>query len=254
MPEIQEIRKNKRIPGLDIPVDLYSPLGTPIDQLSADFLKHESRLALAGSGMASARLNPAWVALAEIVRRINREPYHHMTGRVVFQKLAYFATRDGLPTGLRFSRNSYGPFAGELAKVSSRLINNGILREEKIGQGFEVTPGPSFKDAAGHLAPDIEQWEPIIDRVTDLFLRMGPREGETAGTVAFVADELRQLRGTKPTEMDVWNEVKCWKMKRKLPLNDADIASTIRNLALLRWLDVEPSTDLPVPAEDLLSV
>jgi len=37
-----------------------------------------------------------------------------------------------------------------------------------------------------------------------------------------------------------------WKQKRRPPLNQADVAETIRNLSILEWLKVKPSQELPV--------
>ena len=45
-----------------------------------------------------------------------------------------------------------------------------------------------------------------------------------------------------------------WKQRRRPPLNERDVALAIRNLAMLGWIDVEASTDLPVSEEELLAV
>lgn len=54
-------------------------------------------------------INPAWIALIEILRRIEAQPYHWPTGRTIFQKMAYVATREGLPTELVYQKGSPGP-------------------------------------------------------------------------------------------------------------------------------------------------
>src|SRR5712691_11551918 len=48
-----------------------------------------------------------------------------------FQKIAYFATQFGIPTGLRYERGSYGPFSPQLKGLIARLANNGLIREER---------------------------------------------------------------------------------------------------------------------------
>jgi len=45
-----------------------------------------------------------------------------------------------------------------------------------------------------------------------------------------------------------------WKQKRRPPLNEAEVAKTIRNLAALGWLNVSASNDLPVPEETACEV
>ncbi len=200
------------------------------------------------------RMNPAWVALVEIVDRIEQEPYHWPVGRTMFQKIAYFATELGLPTGLHFSRGSYGPFASELKPLISRLVDNGVLREEMIGRMFAVRPGPTFREARGSYRRQIQQWDAIIERVADLFLRLKTQDAEIAATVHCAAQGLAKGTNTRPTEMDIFEEVNRWKQRRRPPLDDLEIADTIRNLSALCWLDVRASPELPLSEDALLNV
>lgn len=48
------------------------------------------------------------------------------------------------------------------------------------------------------------------------------------------------------TERDILNEVMKWKQKRRPPLNEKEVAETIRNLGVLKWFVVKPSNDLPI--------
>ena len=103
---------------IDIPVELYAPYGTPHEELLPGFLAHDPPLEVMYSGMPEPRwVQPAWVALVEILKRIEEQPYHWPVGRTIFQKIAYVATALGLPTGLQFERGSYGPFSRELKKL-----------------------------------------------------------------------------------------------------------------------------------------
>jgi hypothetical protein len=190
------------------------------------------------------------MALIEILRRVQQETYHQPVGRTMFQKIAYFATRSGIPTGLDYSRGSYGPFAAELKPILTRLANNGLLREEQLGNMLALTPGPTYHDARQRYANDLQQWEPLIGRLTDLFLRIrNTHQAELAATVHFAA---QSLPSEQATEADVLDEVMKWKERRRPPLSDVDVASTIRNLAALGWLNVKPSAELPI-SEDVLN-
>jgi len=64
--------------------------------------------------------------------------------------LAYFATAAGIPTRLEFERASYGPFAVDLKKVQTTMINNGLIVEERRGQMFEISIAAGVSAAAGH--------------------------------------------------------------------------------------------------------
>ena len=44
-----------------------------------------------------------------------------------------------------------------------------------------------------------------------------------------------------------------WKQKRRPPLDEATVASTIRNLGMLRWLNVKASPNLPLREEEVLA-
>ncbi len=201
------------------------------------------------------KINPAWVALVEILARIEHEPYHAPIGRTIFQKIAYFATESGLPTGLHYQRGSYGPFASDVKSLVTKLVNNGLLREERRGRMLVLIPGPTYEDTAGLTQSYLETWEALIERVVDLFLRIKQTDqAEIAATVHFAASDLSKDAGGKPTETEVLREVMGWKQRRKPPLEEDEVAETIRGLGVLRWLDVAPSVDLPVSDDALLHV
>lgn len=235
---------------LGIPVELYAPHGTPVRQLALDFLTREpaadmERLPSDQAGT----LEPGLVALVEVLARLEREAYHWPVGRMAFQKLAYFATQLDLPTGLSFVRGSYGPYSPALKAQLTRLVNNGLVREDRLGQMFRVCVGPTFANARREYLDVIRQAEPEIEQLHDLFARMNTREAELAATVDFAARELRATTNQAPSEAEVLRAVMAWKQKRRPPFEEGEVAVAIRNLAGLGWVDVSPSKDLAVPAE-----
>jgi len=245
----------RHLSRFDIPVELYAPLGTPADQLETQFLSQVPVSSNeAGRSNESSKINPAWLALVEIIARIIREPYHWPVGRTTFQKIAYFATALGLPTELNYSRSSYGPFAPELKPLTTRLVNNGLIREDRLGNMFAVKPGPTYKDATKAFAAELGEWEEIIDRVTDLFLRMRTGQAEVAATVYFVARQLAESLQSRPSEAQILEEVKRWKQKRRPPLQEEEVAQSIRSLNMLGWIDAAVSNELPIPQEALVEV
>ena len=235
---------------LNIPVELYAPHGTLADELTAEFLARDvGRAAVAVHEGKAPSLTPGVIALVEILRRIEAEPYRWPMGRVMFQKLAYFATNQGLNTGLRFARGSFGPFAADLKEKVTRLLNNGLIEERELGRMFEVHVGSTYPDARRNVEREITEYADAIDRVADLLLRMNTREAELAATVHYAAEELAEKLRRRPTEREVLDAVLHWKQRRRPPLDTSDIAKTIRHLASLGWLHVTGSADLPVPQE-----
>lgn len=227
---------------LDIPVEMYAPLGTPSEELEASFLgQHVSIHENIGAEVEQPRINPAWIALVEIVARIGREYYHWPVGHTRFQKIAYFATALGLPTGFEFQRNSYGPFSSEAKAVLIKLVNNGLLHEDPGEKMLVLRAGPTYIDAihAPVYQRTLAEWEPQLDRVTDLLLRIPTRDTELVATVHYTWVSLLQEKAQRVSQAQVLEEVRRWKLRRRPPIDDDVIIQTIWNLSALGWIDVE---------------
>jgi uncharacterized protein YwgA/O-acetyl-ADP-ribose deacetylase (regulator of RNase III) len=238
--------------ALDIPVELYAPFGTPHEELQVSFLDNVQDMI--SREAVPYKIYPAWVAIVEVLKRIEEEPFHWPVGRTTLQKIAYFASECGIPTGLKYQRGSYGPYAPSLKERITALVNNGLVREEQLGRMFAIHVGQTFPDARKAYEQQITEWEPIIDKVADLFMRMNTQQAEVAATVHFVAREAKSLPGDKPTEKEVLDSVMKWKQKRRPPLAEKEVAVTVRNLNMLSWIRAEVSSDLPITEEDILHV
>jgi O-acetyl-ADP-ribose deacetylase (regulator of RNase III)/uncharacterized protein YwgA len=240
---------------MDIPVELYAPYGTPHEELRLEFLQGDTTAKENGSAMPEPQwIKPAWVALVEILQRLEEQPYHPAVGRTTFQKIAYVATQEGLPTDLHHQKGSYGPYSEELKGLTARLINNGLIREEKLGRMLGIKVGPTFKDARKAYETDLKQWETIIEKTADLFMRLDTKQAEVVATVLFAAQALQEREKTRPSESDVLKAVMDWKQRRRPPLEEPEVALTVRNLAALKWLQVTPSSNLPLPDETGLDI
>ncbi|MCK5219764.1 macro domain-containing protein, partial [bacterium] len=81
---------------LEIPVELYAPYGTPHKELEPQFLNDENHNLPNEQTMPNSQwVKPAWIALVEILKRIEDQPYHWPIGRTTFQKIAFIATEQG---------------------------------------------------------------------------------------------------------------------------------------------------------------
>jgi hypothetical protein len=167
-------------------------------------------------------------------------------------KIAYVATNEGLPTGLRYQRSSFGPFSEDLKGVETKLINNGLLQEERHGRMFVVKVGPNFNRIRQRYASSFEQWAKILEKTADLFTRVNTDQAEVIATVLFTAREVEREKQEPPSEGEVLEAVMHWKQKRRPPLDKHTVASTIRNLATLKWLAVKADPMLPVPEEETI--
>jgi uncharacterized protein YwgA/O-acetyl-ADP-ribose deacetylase (regulator of RNase III) len=220
---------------LDIPVELYAPHGSSL--LSENQLE---LLDQGDDGEAQAwRVEPWLVAIAEIVGRLESQRYHWPVGRTMLQKIVYFANVDGLPTGLHFTRGSFGPFSAGLKPAVARLQNNGILREHQRGNMIEVLTGPAFDDARASYKDQLEAWNVIIDHVVDLAARFNTRGAEIAATVHYATEELRTQLGHSPTAANVITYVEEWKGGHHPRVQRDDILRAIVNLGTRGWLEAD---------------
>ncbi len=245
----------RHLKQLEIHAVLFAPFGTPHEELKPAFLDAREEARPKASEQAPGyRVLPSWVALVDILQRVESEPYHRPVGRVTFQKIAYFATESGIPTGLRYRRGSFGPYAPEVKRHVTNLVNNGLIREERIGRMFAVRVGQTFEDARRAYADQLSQWRNVLEKVADLFMRVNTQQAEVAATVHFAANELKNRGEFQVEEATVLRAVMDWKQRRRPPLEEKEVALTIRNLNMLSWIGARVSPDLPLTEEDVLNV
>jgi O-acetyl-ADP-ribose deacetylase (regulator of RNase III)/uncharacterized protein YwgA len=236
---------------MDIPVELYAPYNTLHEELQVQFLAGHESLQLQTPD--PKWILPGWVALVEIIRRLEDEPYHQrlLIGKVIFQKIAYVATRGGIETQLEFQKGSYGPYSSVLQKnVLSRLVNNGLIQHEYLGKIHSIKPGPTFADARKAYLKNLRNWDQIIGKVVDLFMRLNTEQSEIIATIMFATDQLEFVNNQTPSEQDVFDYVMKWKELKKPPLSPQKVADAIRNLAILDWIEVKPSKCIPLSVEE----
>ena len=225
---------------MDIPVELYTPLNIPLEQIQVEFLSggilntpNRNELNYKET------IKPGWFLLVEILNRIEQETYHWPIGRTSFQKIAYVATLLDIPTQLKFEQRSYGPFAPELKLIISKLSNNGLIREERYGKMLKVMVGSTFQKSRESYKNDIAKWDIEIDRITDLFLRIKTDQSELIATVLYTANILSRTNNSI-SEEDISKYILKWKVKRRPKMDEKGLGDTIQNLAALGWLDIKP--------------
>jgi len=240
---------------MDIPVEIYAPYGTHSKELTIEFLEQsETTIPSMREKHVQSSINAAWIALVEILQRIEKQPYHWPVGRVIFQKIAYVATLQGLPTGFVYKKGSFGPFCNELKNAETKLVNNNLLQEERRGNMFVVKVGPNYERIRKDYIQYFVEWKNVIEKITDLFLRMNTEQAEIVATIMYATDKLKKEINRIPDETEVLESVMQWKQKRRPPLEKLIVAEIIRNLGILRWLDIKPDKKLPVSEDDFAHV
>jgi Macro domain len=237
----------ERLSRLEIPVALYAPFDTPHAELTPRYLQRT----LSSNGSSDdvpqqRRLQPGWVALAAALADLQSDPHHWPIGKTSFQKLAYFLTVAGVPTGLEFERSTYGPYATDLTRVISTLVNNDLLEESQLGRMIELKVGDTFRDARVAYEHELANWDDQIHRAADLLARLKTNDAEIAATVHLVASEIASATGEPPTDEAILTEVMEWKQRKRPPLREDEVLNAIHSLAMLGWLQVAHSERTPI--------
>jgi hypothetical protein len=113
------------------------------------------------------------------------------------------------------------------------------MKERPGGQMFVLSVGPTFDAARVAYAEDLRRWEPSIEAVADLFLRMTTRRAEVAATVHFVFKQLSDRKGSVPTDKEVFAEVMRWKQRRRPAPSEGEVLEMIRALTIVGWVEVK---------------
>lgn len=60
-------------------------------------------------------------------------------GKKAFQKIFYFLTCQGVPTGLNYTLYHYGPYSADLDHQTDIMQELGAIKVEKLGNRFDIT-------------------------------------------------------------------------------------------------------------------
>jgi O-acetyl-ADP-ribose deacetylase (regulator of RNase III)/uncharacterized protein YwgA len=227
-------------------VEVYAPYGTPANQLTEEFLAAPAQMSLSGKGHRTEKLNPDWVALVEVLREIQSQPYANPIGRTIFQKLCYVLTEMGVPTGFEFGKGSYGPFSSDVKAALHEMANRNWLQEKPLGRMVALTVGPQYEKDRPKFAAQIEANQKRVTKAVDLFSRIKSTEqAEEVLTVLYASRQVKQALDTGAvTEQDIYDYILDWKKSWRTEEKHLAVASAIRNLVLLGWMKAQVSEEL----------
>jgi O-acetyl-ADP-ribose deacetylase (regulator of RNase III)/uncharacterized protein YwgA len=240
----------QKLHGLPIDIECYAPYSTPKQQLTEEFLSAPSQLSLEGKGRKHKPLNPEWVVLVEVLRELEAQPYANPVGRTIFQKISYVLTEMGVPTGFQFGKGSYGPFSDDVKLALHDFANRNWLHEKQLGRMIALRVSPQYAKDRGQFKDHIDRYRKKIDKAVDLFSRIKSTEqAEEVMTVFYAARQLKQSRQNGDlAEQDLQDYILEWKKSWRTEEKKEAVASAIRNLILLGWLQLRISEDSPEAA------
>lgn len=235
----------QRLCSPGIPVEIYAPYGTPQHQLTREFLG-QAITAESAKGRQQHRLNPAWLAILEVVDQVSQQPYAYPVGRTIFQEIAYVLTEQGVDTGFRFGQGSYGPFSEEVKDAVKVFANTNLIEEHTLGRMTAVRVGPEYLRFKEDHAKLLGTYRKKIDKAVDLFSRIKSTEqAEEVTTVLFASRKLKKSKHD-PTvsEQDLYDYILTWKKAWNRDDKRRAIAKAIRNLEMLGWMKLRYSESL----------
>ena len=71
----------------DFDVEVYTPYGTPKQELTEEFLAAPSQMSLEGKGHRRKKFNPEWSVLVEVVRGLGQQPYTNPLAAPFYRRL-----------------------------------------------------------------------------------------------------------------------------------------------------------------------
>ncbi len=236
----------QRLSRLPIDVEVFAPYGTPNSELRDEFLASPTQLSLEGKGRRMEKMNPGWVALIEVLKELEDQPYAPPVGRTIFQKICYVITELGVPTGFEFGKGSFGPFSADVKPALHDFANRNWVQEKPFGRMVALHVGDQFSKERNKFASEIERYRKSIDKTVDLFSRIKDTEqAEEVLTVLFASRQVK--KGDKNAEVDelqIYDYILDWKKAWNQPEKRAAVADAVRNLALLGWIRVKPSDSM----------
>lgn len=235
-----------KLAGVPVNVEAYAPYGTPRSQLTTYFLKAPSQLSLIDRGTKAEKANPSWIALIEVLRDLQAQPFANPVGRTIFQKIAYVLTEMGVPTGFAFGKGSYGPFSGDMKAALHDFANRNWLREAPLGRMIAFRVGEQYEKDRRSLVREIDVYSAKVAKTVDLFSRIKTTDqAEEVATIIYACRTLKS-RATSGSiaERDILDYVLDWKPAWRVAEKSDAVAHSIRNLVLLNWVKADISDQM----------
>lgn len=125
-------------------------------------------------------------------------------GRIILQKLCYFAKASGAPLPFRFEIYHYGPFSQEIFDVAERLLLDGVIEDRSSDPAqSNYIPGPNFERYLNQFGDAIDQHETKLKRIAEMFSLLDPSQMELVSTIHYLHSSHREWFKETPSKQRV---------------------------------------------------
>ncbi len=238
--------------NIDIPIELYAPFSTKLKYLKPEFLMRSVPFDKKTiTQRVQKRVRPEWVCLLEVIFHLYKREFTQPIGRTKYQKLCYILSDLGIPMEFSFAHGSYGPYSKEAKDALLIFSNANLITETRLGSMIALNIGSGYAEFRTKHKDVLTKYKDEMLKAFDLFCRISDTsQAEEVATVLFISRDLQKKESHKHiNEKDIYDEVFKWKKKWNNPEKQENIASTIRNLLILDWIDVSLSRELPMEEE-----
>lgn len=242
----------QKLNGLDIDIEIFAPFSTNPEHLNPEFLMKNKSISARAKAPVSL-FPPGWVAILEILHRLEQMRYVNYIGRTILQKLCYVVTMKGLKTDFVFKQGNYGPFSAQVVEMYKVFGNANLIVEQKVGSLLWIRTGSDYQSLRSRFHDYLESQEEIISDAVNLFSRIkSTSQAEEMATILYAYEDLNSKSGNKKhTEQEFFDYIVNWKPHWNTNLKKQSIASTIRNLAVMGWVTLSYSESLPYYDDEL---
>lgn len=233
---------------LPIDIEIYAPFGTSHKYLTKEYLQN-------GNGknnsfkQSNLKMRKEWIALLDIIRILDNNPFSLYVGRTAFQKICYVITELGIETGFIFRQGQYGPYSENAKQAITIFANNNLIVEEKLGKMIRLKVASECLSLLKDYDSIIDEYKQQIDKTVNLFSRIkNTNQAEVMITVFYAVKQLEN-RQNSIDEKQIYDYVIGWKRKWDNTEKSKEISSSIRNLIALGYIKASYNSKLPYIAE-----
>lgn len=138
-------------------------------------------------------------------------------GKKAFQKIFYFLTEQGIPTGLEYQLYHYGPYSATLDNKTAIMQKDGAVKVLQIGNRYDITVGEmtdkmiedvnlnKYKDKINRILKSLPLDNPLKLELlsTTHYAALVQREIYESDNVNLIVEEVISIKRDKFAEKEV---------------------------------------------------
>jgi uncharacterized protein len=125
-------------------------------------------------------------------------------GRIILQKLCYFAKASGVPLPFRFEIYHYGPFSQEIFEVAEHLLLDGVIEDQSSDPAqSNYIPGPNLNRYLIGFGDAVRRYENKLKRIAEMFSQLDPSQMELVSTIHYLHSSHREWFKDTPSKQSV---------------------------------------------------